>query len=109
MLLGKSFRQESIANWAGKGYINHAACVHVPDLRTSETKFSAAKAVRVNRYLRLRGKKTNFLFQPLQMLHIPRTPQTPCSLPENGPAIQLPRTARTVNRAQLLLARFLKG
>src|SRR6267143_5479498 len=67
VLLGKAFRQESIANWTRKGYINHAALVHVPDLRTSETEFSAAKAVGVNRYLRPRG---NILFQPRQMLHI---------------------------------------
>jgi hypothetical protein len=62
VLLGKTFRQESIANWTRKRYINDAALVHVPDLRASETEFSAAKAVRVNRYLRPRG---NFLFQPL--------------------------------------------
>src|ERR1700719_1882543 len=49
-----------------KRYVNHAALVHVADLCTSETEFSAAKAVRVNRYLRPRG---NFLFQPLQMSH----------------------------------------
>lgn len=62
MLLGKTFRQESIATWTRKRYIDDAALVHVPDLRASETEFSAAKVVRVNRYLRPRG---SFVFLPL--------------------------------------------
>ena len=68
VLLGKTLGQESIANWTRKRYINNAAGVHVADLCASETEFSATKAVRMNRYVLPRG---NFLFQPLQMLHIP--------------------------------------
>ena len=63
MLLGKAFRQESIANRTGKRYINNAARVHVPDLCTSETEFSCAKPVRVNRYLRPRMTSSSSLFR----------------------------------------------
>jgi len=66
MLLGKALRQQRIANRAGKGDIKNAADVDMTNLRAAETEFSAAEAVRMNRYLRPRG---NFLFQPRQMLH----------------------------------------
>lgn len=66
VLLGKTFRQEGIANRARKRYINHAALVHVPYLGTPKSKFLAAKTVGANRYTRPRG---NLGFEPLQMLH----------------------------------------
>jgi hypothetical protein len=62
----------------GLGYINAAALVHVSDFRTSETELSAAKAVRVNRDLR---PPRNFLFQPLHMLHVPKTSPLFSSMP----------------------------
>jgi hypothetical protein len=81
VFFGKTLRQERVANWTWKGYINGAALVHLPDLRASETEFSAAKPVRVNRYLRPRR---NFLFQPPQMLHVLKTSPLLFPMPETG-------------------------
>src|ERR1700732_343625 len=49
VFFGKTLRQKRVANWTRKGYINDASSVQVPDLRTSETEFSASKPVRVDR------------------------------------------------------------
>src|SRR6202035_2539170 len=43
VFFGKTLRQKRVANWTRKGYINDASSVQVPDLRTSETEFSASK------------------------------------------------------------------
>jgi hypothetical protein len=48
VLLRQTFRQQRIANWTRKRYIDAATKVHVPELGTSKTEFPAAKAVRMN-------------------------------------------------------------
>lgn len=89
---GKAFPQERIANRTRKRYINSAALVHVPDLGTAETEFSAAKAVRVSRYLRPRGY---LVFQILQILHSLSTSLTIASMPKDACPIQLPHDETT--------------
>jgi hypothetical protein len=63
----QTFFQEPIPDRPGKGNVNHATHMYMPELRVSETEFPAAKAVGVNRYLRLR---CDFFFDLLQVRHL---------------------------------------
>jgi hypothetical protein len=43
VLFGESFRDERVANGAGKRNVDNAAVVHMPDFRSSETKLTGRK------------------------------------------------------------------
>ncbi len=66
MLFSKTFCQERIANWRGKGMSTTPASMDVADFCASETEFLASKTVWVNRDTWPRGNLISEFLQVLQ-------------------------------------------
>lgn len=66
MLLGQTFGEENIVRGARKRDVNDSTSVRVADFRFSVAEFPPAKAMRMNRNLRPRGK---LVFEFLQLIH----------------------------------------
>jgi hypothetical protein len=82
-IFSQTFRQEHIAEWAWKRYIDDSPGLDVFDFRILQLEFPTSNPMWMSRYIR---PCQDFLFELLQIIHTPLS--TVFSLPENDRSIR---------------------